>query len=128
MEPPRLPRRLSAYIRTLKESGELEKAYAVRQVAVEEKQERRILGAMDQLRDTVIEIIESKDGDVVYNLTKQVKAIWILDRMDIINGAERYDELKTVVGSQSPEIQDALEARFPSVREEINRLFPTRKI
>ncbi|MCJ7805889.1 hypothetical protein MUP46_04590 [Patescibacteria group bacterium] len=124
----RLPKGIRDYIRTLKESGQLERAAAIGRLAHEEKTQRRVLNAVDELQATVVDIIQYNNGDVVDHLVNQVKAIWILDRMNIINGAERYEELKAVIERQSPDTQKALEARFPSVKMEINRLFPTRRI
>lgn len=119
MTPTRIPRKLSAHIRRMKQNGDLEKAFLQRSVAFKDKSEKRIMKRLnEELERTILDIVETGgEKDATKKVENMAKAIWLLGFGGYLAPEDRLNDLKELV-SIYPQVEDHLNKNMARIRDE----------
>lgn len=115
---PRLAKGIRAYIRALKRSGNFEQA--IRDEAVREKITTKRDKAVHELNQTIRGIIETEDPLV--QAESEVRAIWLMSSVNILNSDERIQNILEVLDSKETELKEQLESNLPTIRKEVESI------
>lgn len=118
---PHLPKSIRAYIRRLKQEGKWDKAIELRNEIIRQRR-TRVEIATSELNKTLVEII--REDDPLEEASDQVKAVWLLHTVGVLGTDTRIEETLSIVSSLPPELQQGLEEKLPSIRDEVKKFMP----
>lgn len=122
---PRLPRRVAARIRKLKQEGKFEEAMSLRRRIIGQKIARneKRAAATEELNKTIHEMICT--DDLVKEAAANIKITWLFNALEEIQTPEeRNMEILEILGSVPSEFQPKVEALMPGIRDEVVRFMP----
>mgnify|MGYP001566967931 CR=1 FL=1 len=121
---PRLPRRVAAHIRTLKQEGMFDEAMRYRERIIGQKKARyeRLQSATDELHKTIREMICTDDP--VKEGAANIKITWLFNAVGQITSTdERNREILEILNSVPSEFQPKVEELMPAIRNEVEEKF-----
>ena len=122
----RLPRRVAAHIRDLKQQGRFEEAMSLRKRIIDQKTTRykKQRAAVEELHRNIHEMICT--DDLVEEAVGNIKIIWLFNATgDIQTTDERNREIIEILNLVPSEFQPKVEARMPAIRDEMVKFMPS---
>ena len=122
---PRLPRRIAAYIRRLKQEERFDEAIKYRKRIISQKiaKNERGKSATDELHKTIAEVICTDDP--VAEAAGEIKITWLFYAVEEIETTnQRNEEIMAILSSTPSEFQPRVEQLMPGIRDEVARFMP----
>ena len=122
---PRLPRRIAAYIRKLKQEEKFDEAIKYRSRIISQKKARNERGqsAAEELHKTIAEVICTDDP--VMEAAGEIKITWLFNAVgEIETTQQRNVEILEILSSTPSEFQPRVEQLMPGIRDEVAKFMP----
>jgi hypothetical protein len=122
---PRLPRRIAAYIRRLKQEERFDEAIKYRERIISQKKVRseRDHSATEELHKTIAEVICTDDP--VAEAAGEIKITWLFYAVEEIETTnQRNVEILEILSSTPSEFQPRVEQLMPGIRDEVAKFMP----
>jgi len=122
---PRLPRRIAAYIRRLKQEEKFDEAIKYRKRIISQKIARNERGqsATEELHKTIAEVICTDDP--VKEAAGEIKITWLFNAVgEIETTQQRNVEILAILSSTPSEFQPQVEELMPGIRDEVAKFMP----
>ena len=122
---PRLPRRIAAYIRRLKQEEKFDEAIKYRERIISQKKVRseRDHSATEELHKTIAEVICTDDP--VAEAAGEIKITWLFYAVEEIETTnQRNVEILEILSSTPSEFQPRVEQLMPGIRDEVAKFMP----
>lgn len=120
---PRLGRGLRIYIARLKKEGRFEEALRIAYTRRQEKITGRYGEAEKALGVGILGIIDDQNDENAKAL-HELRAIWLVAAMGILNRDARVAEIEDLLDSKGPNLRAFLEGKLLGIRDEMQPFLP----